>query len=184
LKISGRLRYVRMARLIWKLPTYARVVWGLMRDRRTPLHLKGLLAAGLAYVVVPIDLVPDAIPILGQADDLTVLLLVLDLFIANAPLEVREEHMQRARDGTADLDRDLGRLRELMGSRYDQIRDRLPELLERYGKLRDPDSVKGMLSDWRSRRMAGGDQPPRPEEATASAALEPAANARTDSTRN
>ena len=54
MKLSGRLRYVRMARLIWKLPTYARVVWGLVRDPRTPLPLKGLLAAGLAYVVMPL----------------------------------------------------------------------------------------------------------------------------------
>src|SRR5918992_4007034 len=102
--VSGRLRYLRLARLVWKLPTYARIVWGLVRDPRTPLPLKALLAAGLAYVVVPLDLVPDAIPILGQADDLTVLLLVLDMFIANAPEEVREEHAARAQNGTAQLD--------------------------------------------------------------------------------
>jgi len=155
--LSGRLRYLRLASLVWKLPTYARIVWGLVRDPRVPLPLKGLLAAGLAYVVVPIDLVPDAVPILGQADDLTVLLLVLDLFIANAPREVREEQVQRARNGTAQLDRDLLRLRALMGDRYDQIRDRLPELLERYGDLRDSRAVKALLRDWRLRRLRGAD---------------------------
>jgi uncharacterized membrane protein YkvA (DUF1232 family) len=120
------------------------------------LPLKGLLAAGLAYVVVPIDLVPDAVPIVGQADDLTVLLLVLDLFIANAPEAVREEHATRARNGTAQLDSDLARLRELMGDRYDQIRDRLPELLERYGDLRDSRGMKRMLGEWRARRVRSG----------------------------
>jgi uncharacterized membrane protein YkvA (DUF1232 family) len=155
--VSGRLRYLRLARLIWKLPTYARIVWGLVRDPRTPLPLKALLAAGLAYVVVPIDLVPDAIPILGQADDLTVLLLVLDLFIANAPREVREEQVQRAREGTSQLDSDLAKLRELMGDRYDQVRDRLPELLERYGDLRDSRAVKALLRDWRQRRVRAAD---------------------------
>jgi uncharacterized membrane protein YkvA (DUF1232 family) len=158
--VSGRLRYLRLARLVWKLPTYARIVWGLVRDPRTPLPLKALLAAGLAYVVVPIDLVPDAIPILGQADDLTVLLLVLDLFIANAPREVREEQVQRANNGTAQLDRDLQKLRALMGDRYDQIRDRLPELLDRYGDLRDSRSVKALLRDWRLRRIRGNDGAP------------------------
>jgi uncharacterized membrane protein YkvA (DUF1232 family) len=151
--VSGRLRYLRLARLVWKLPTYARIVWGLLRDPRTPLPLKALLGAGLAYVVVPIDLIPDAIPILGQADDLTVLLLVLDLFIANAPRQVREEQVARARNGTAQLDHDLARLRELLGDRYDQIRDRLPELLERYGDLRDSRAVKAVLCDWRLRRL-------------------------------
>lgn len=151
--MSGRLRYVRLARLVWRLPTYARVVWGLVRDPRTPLPLKGLLAAGLAYVAMPLDLVPDAIPIIGQADDLTVLLLVLDLFIANAPAAVREEQVERALNGTAQLDQDLARLRELLGARYDQIRERLPELLERYGDLRDSRAVKAMLRDWRTRRI-------------------------------
>jgi uncharacterized membrane protein YkvA (DUF1232 family) len=151
--ITGRWRYLRLARLVWTLPSYARIIWGLLRDPRTPLPLKGLLLAGLTYVVVPLDVIPDAIPILGQADDLTVLLLVLDLFIANAPADVRAEHVARARNGTADLDRDLARLRLLLGDRYDELRDRLPDLLESYGRLRDPGSVKRMLGTWRAQRL-------------------------------
>ena len=157
---SGRWRYVRLARLVWKLPTYARLVWGIMRDPRTPIGLKAILAAAVAYVVSPLDLVPDAIPILGQADDLTVVLLVLDLFIQNAPDEVRRDHMERARNGTADLDRDLERLRGLMGDRFDTIRDRLPELLDRYGRYGDPDELKRSLAGWRRRRV-GADPAPR-----------------------
>jgi uncharacterized membrane protein YkvA (DUF1232 family) len=152
LKLSSSARYLRLARIIVKLPTYARIVWGLMRDPRTPIGLKGMLAAALAYVVVPVDLIPDAVPILGHADDLTVLLLVLDLFINNAPAEVRAEHTARARNGTADLDRDLAQLRTLLGDRYETIRDNLPELLDRYGRMRDPDELKRSLAAWRIRR--------------------------------
>ncbi|MGH2444518.1 MAG: DUF1232 domain-containing protein [Candidatus Limnocylindria bacterium] len=152
MNLSNRWRYLRMARLVVRLPTYARVVWGILRDPRTPIGLKGILAAALAYVALPVDLIPDVIPILGQADDLTVLLLVLDLFIQNAPAEVRAEHTARARNGTADLDRDLAKARLLMGDRFDHIRDDLPELLERYGRLRDPDELKRALASWRRRR--------------------------------
>jgi len=155
MKLQGRLKYLRLARLVWRLPSYARIIWGLLRDPRTPLPLKALLAAGLTYVVVPLDLIPDAVPILGQADDITVLLLVLDLFIANAPAEVRAEHVARSRNGTADLDRDLARLRLLLGGRYDEIRERLPELLARYGELRDPAAVKRLLGRIRAQRMRG-----------------------------
>ena len=152
MKLSSSTRYLRLARVIVRLPMYARIVWGLMRDPRTPAGLKGMLAAALAYVIIPVDVIPDAVPILGHADDLTVLLLVLDLFINNAPPEVRAEHTARARNGTADLDRDLQRLRELLGDRYEYIRDNLPELLDRYGRLRDPDEIKRALASWRRRR--------------------------------
>ena len=150
--LSSSTRYLRMTRLLFRLPTYARVVWGLARDPRTPIGLKALLGAALAYVVMPVDLIPDVIPIFGQADDLTVLLLVLDLFIQNAPPEVRAEHTARAKNGTADLDRDLARLRGLLGDRFDHIRDDLPELLERYGRLSDSDEVKRTLATWLRRR--------------------------------
>lgn len=149
---SGRWRYMRLAQLVWKLPTYARLVWGIVRDGRTPLPLKALLVGGLAYLLTPLDLVPDALPIIGQADDLTILLIVLDVFVANAPEPVRREHLERARNGTARLDEDLARLRALMGDRYDQIRDALPELLERYGQLRDPMSLRRALVAWRETR--------------------------------
>ena len=153
MKLSSSARYLRMTRVVLRLPTYARIVWGLLRDPRTPIGLKALLAAALAYVVMPVDLVPDMIPIIGQADDLTVLLLVLDLFIQNAPPGVRAEHLARAKNGTADLDRDLARLRVLMGDRFDRISNDLPELLERYGHLREPDQLKRTLASWRRRRL-------------------------------
>lgn len=160
MKLSSTSRYLRMGRMVIKLPTYARVVWGMVRDPRTPLGLKGLLLAALAYVVLPVDLIPDVIPIIGQADDLTVLLLVLDMFIQNAPPEVRAEHTTRAKNGTADLDRDLAKLRLLMGDRFDTIRDNLPELLDRYGRIRDPDELKRALASWRRRRTPA----PTPKE--------------------
>ena len=160
MNLSSSSRYLRMGRLVVKLPTYARVVWGMVRDPRTPLGLKGLLLAALAYVVLPVDLIPDVIPIIGQADDLTVLLLVLDMFIQNAPPEVRAEHTTRAKNGTADLDKDLARLRLLMGDRFDTIRDNLPELLDRYGRIRDPDEMKRALASWRRRRTPA----PTPKE--------------------
>jgi uncharacterized membrane protein YkvA (DUF1232 family) len=148
----GRWRYLRTAKLMLQLPTYARLVWGLARDSRTPLGLKLLLGGALTYVVTPVDLIPDVIPILGHADDLTVLLLVLDLFISNAPTAVREEHMARARTGESTLDEDLAELRLLLGARFDQIRDSLPALLQRFGGLGDADEVKRTIADWRANR--------------------------------
>src|SRR4051812_14296661 len=38
-------------------------------DRNTPLHVKAALVGTLAYFVLPADLVPDFLPVLGYADD-------------------------------------------------------------------------------------------------------------------
>jgi uncharacterized membrane protein YkvA (DUF1232 family) len=162
----ARWRYVRSAKVMLQLPTYARLVWGLARDPRTPIGLKLLLGAALTYVVTPVDLIPDFIPLLGTADDLTVLLLVLDLFISNAPAPVRDEHLARAQHGEAQLDQDLARLRDLLGVRFDRIRDTLPQLLERFGGLADADEVKRHLGEWRiTRARHTPSKPAQPVEA-------------------
>jgi uncharacterized membrane protein YkvA (DUF1232 family) len=149
---TGRWRYLRTGKVLLQLPAYARLVWGLARDARTPVGLKLLLGAALTYVVTPIDFIPDVVPILGHADDLTVLLLVLDLFINNAPAAVREEHLARARKGEAQLDQDLAELRDAMGVNFDRIRDALPQALERFGGLTDADELKRQIGDWRVSR--------------------------------
>lgn len=161
----GRWRYLRTAKIVLQLPTYARLVWGLARDARTPVGLKLLLGAALTYVIAPVDLVPDVVPILGQADDLTVLLLVLDLFINNAPSAVREEHLARARKGEAQLDQDLAELRNAMGVNFDRIRDALPQALERFGGLTDADEVKRQIGEWRVARAKAVHEPDDTEEA-------------------
>ncbi|MAP94883.1 MAG: hypothetical protein CMK07_08030 [Ponticaulis sp.] len=47
--------------------------WYCANDPDTPLRVKGVLFAALAYFVLPSDLVPDFIAVLGFSDDATVL---------------------------------------------------------------------------------------------------------------
>jgi len=42
-------------------------------DDATPLKIKAIGAGALGYFISPIDLVPDALPVVGYSDDLTVL---------------------------------------------------------------------------------------------------------------
>lgn len=41
----------------------------------TPLPAKLLLIGAMAYVVIPFDIVPDVLPLLGQADDILALII-------------------------------------------------------------------------------------------------------------
>lgn len=49
--------------------------------RNTPLKAKGLLLGGLLYGILPIDLIPDILPLIGITDDATVILLAIFAFL-------------------------------------------------------------------------------------------------------
>ena len=65
----------------------------LLLDERVPLWQKAIPVAAALYLVSPLDLVPDFLPVLGQLDDLAVLLAGLRLFRSLAPPALIEEHL-------------------------------------------------------------------------------------------
>jgi len=109
--------------LIRRLPMYIRLVWALLRDGRVPLQQKLILVGIGAYVVLPIDLIPDFVPVLGQLDDLAVVLLGLDLFIRSAPPDIVEEHLAKISQDKDQLRRDIATAERLLGDRLDDVRD-------------------------------------------------------------
>jgi uncharacterized membrane protein YkvA (DUF1232 family) len=77
---------------IREIPHYVRLLWALARDSRVALVDKLLVLAAAAYIVSPLDVIPDFIPFLGQVDDLYLLVLALQRMIARAGADVLEEH--------------------------------------------------------------------------------------------
>jgi uncharacterized membrane protein YkvA (DUF1232 family) len=74
------------------IPSYLRLLVGLLLDKRVSGMDKLIVAAAIAYVVSPIGIIPDFIPIIGEIDDLFVVTLALQRLIANTPEHVIEEH--------------------------------------------------------------------------------------------
>jgi uncharacterized membrane protein YkvA (DUF1232 family) len=64
----------------------------LLRDPRVPTGRKVLLAALVAYLAMPFDLVPDFIPVAGQLDDAIVVALVLRSVLRSGGQELLREH--------------------------------------------------------------------------------------------
>ncbi len=64
----------------------------LVRDPRVPRRRKLLLLALLGYLTMPIDLVPDFIPIAGQLDDAIVAALVVRSVLRSGGPELVREH--------------------------------------------------------------------------------------------
>lgn len=52
-------------------------------DRDTPLQVKAVLVGAIAYFVLPIDAVPDVLPLIGFTDDAAVLATAIRLVATN-----------------------------------------------------------------------------------------------------
>ncbi|MEA2509884.1 MAG: hypothetical protein QOG21_1966 [Actinomycetota bacterium] len=81
------------------LPRLARLIWRLTRDPRVPARSKAILVLLGAYIVSPVDLIPDFIPGLGQLDDIVVAAFALDQIINRIPDHIVREHW----DGDEDV---------------------------------------------------------------------------------
>lgn len=76
----------RSAGLLSEVVSNARLAWKLFRDPRVAKATKILIPGIVAvYVLLPIDILPDFIPVLGQLDDLAVIALAIKFFIDISP---------------------------------------------------------------------------------------------------
>jgi uncharacterized membrane protein YkvA (DUF1232 family) len=82
----------RALNVLFHLPNFIRLYWRLLHDRRVSLWPKALLVGALAYVILPFDIIPDAIPLLGEIDDLVIVIAAARWFIQWCPPEVVREH--------------------------------------------------------------------------------------------
>jgi uncharacterized membrane protein YkvA (DUF1232 family) len=79
--------------LLTDLLREGRLLWRLMGDPRVATTMKLVLPVlAVLYVLSPVDLIPDVIPVLGQMDDLAILALAVKLFVSLAPPSVVAEH--------------------------------------------------------------------------------------------
>ena len=72
-----RPREVRLGELVRIVPDVVRLARALLADRAVPLSVKAALIGLIAWLISPIDLIPEFIPVLGPLDDVVVTILVL-----------------------------------------------------------------------------------------------------------
>src|ERR1044071_3954967 len=89
-----------------KIATYAASVpfaeqalsaWYCAFDRETPASVRYTLIGALAYFVLPIDIVPDILPLIGFADDAS----ILSAAVVAVGTNINETHRAAARDALA-----------------------------------------------------------------------------------
>jgi uncharacterized membrane protein YkvA (DUF1232 family) len=88
---------------IRQLPQYVRLLGGLITDPRVALVDKLFVFGAIAYIIMPIDLIPDFIPFFGEIDDVYLLVIALQRLIANAGRPVLLAHWSGEPSDLADL---------------------------------------------------------------------------------
>jgi len=91
--------------LLRLLPDVLRLVHRLAGDGTLPRGVRVRLWLLLAYLAMPIDLVPDFVPVLGHADDAIVVVLVLRSVVRRAGAEAVARHWPGTPEGLAALRR-------------------------------------------------------------------------------
>ena len=74
-----------------KLVYVALILYYTLQSDKVSAKDKAMIIGALGYLISPVDIMPDAIPIVGLSDDLTVLLFVLKKVWLDVPEDVKEK---------------------------------------------------------------------------------------------
>ena len=78
-----------------KLVYAALILYYTLQSDKVSTANKALIIGALGYMISPLDIIPDAIPIVGLTDDLAVLLYVLKKVWGDVAPEIQEKAKQR-----------------------------------------------------------------------------------------
>lgn len=110
--------------LAFLLPNLLKLLGRLLRDPRVPRRSKLLVGALLGYLISPVDLIPDAIPVVGLVDDVLLAVYAVHHLIERAGEDVVLEHW----DGPADL---LEMVRSVLETAQQLVPDSIRSWVER-----------------------------------------------------
>ena len=76
------------------IPDITALIYRLFKDKRVPLKTKIILGSALGYIALPIDIIPDKIPIIGSLDELTIFFFAFNRVINDVDIDVILENWQ------------------------------------------------------------------------------------------
>jgi len=89
--------FKKLKSMVKAVKTEIKVYQLILKDRRTPRLAKWLLGISLGYLLMPFDIIPDFIPVLGQLDDIIIIRLLVSIAIRMIPKEVIADARENVR---------------------------------------------------------------------------------------
>jgi uncharacterized membrane protein YkvA (DUF1232 family) len=131
--------------IVARAPLYGRLLVELMLDGRVPGSRRAIVGFAVAYVISPIDLVPDFIPVISRLDDVAALVIALDLLLEGVPREVLIEKMYKLGIDGRELERDMASVRRFLPAPIRSAALQLPIAIDRAAVV-----VRSWIEDHRS----------------------------------
>lgn len=89
-KFDGKLNVLHEYVLI--VPDIVALIYRLLKDERVKIKTKLEISAAVAYIIFPIDIIPEFIPLIGKIDDVAVLFFALNRIINEVPINIIAEN--------------------------------------------------------------------------------------------
>ncbi len=86
-------------KLSYKLLNKVVTLWFTLNDRDTPTWAKTIIIGALGYFILPVDAIPDLVPIFGFSDDMTALISATTIIWAH----IKPEHQKKASEKVKKL---------------------------------------------------------------------------------
>ena len=103
-----RPRDVPARELVRVVPDLLRLLRSLVTDHSTPLNVRIVLVGLMAWIISPIDLIPEFIPVLGPLDDVVVAIVALRYTRRRMGIDALRGRWAGTPDGFALLSRVMG----------------------------------------------------------------------------
>ena len=104
-----RPRDVAARELVRVVPDLLRLLRAIITDRGAPLDVRIVLVGLVAWIISPIDLIPEFIPVLGPLDDVVVAVLALRYARRRMGVQAIRDRWPGTDDGFALVTRVIGR---------------------------------------------------------------------------
>ncbi|KGM97455.1 hypothetical protein Z968_03430 [Clostridium novyi A str. 4552] len=90
--------YREVGKYMMLIPDITNLLYSLMKDEKVDKKTKMLIGAAITYIVLPGDIIPDSVPIIGKMDDIGIGLVLLDKIIDSVNEEVILKHWKGNRE--------------------------------------------------------------------------------------
>lgn len=111
------LKYDKLVEYIMIVPDLISLLCRLMKDKRVSGKIKLMIGASITYLISPIDVLPDIIPVVGKIDDVSLAFFVLDRVVREVPEIVIKDNWEGEEDIILKIREGYRYICDVIGSR-------------------------------------------------------------------